>query len=227
MRIQRWGVVAVSMVSSALMACTHTPVGYRVPGAEKPSVTVVTAHDAAKLELSAWSLTMPLQEKEDASVLKFLEQAEASGAKYLTNLDVVSTAESNGQLQECRTHFLPVVAVEAQQYVGPRYYVRRQMKQEVVMTTGPGCAPEERSPGDGKNCTAVPVVQAPRPPNPLYSFEVVRADDPAPVKHWRLLKTDPECTPLAAGAQVKVAERIEARAYGCDGAASGCQDKTL
>ncbi|WP_309893921.1 hypothetical protein [Archangium sp.] len=226
MRIQRWGVVAVSMVSSALMACTHTPVGYRVPGAEKRSVAVVTAHDAAKLELPAWSLKMPLQEEEDASVLKFLEQAEASGAKYLTDVDRVFAAESNGQPLECRTHFLPVVAVENQQPGAPRYYVRRRVMEEVAMSYGPGCAPEQRSAGDGKNCTAVPVVRQSQPPAPLYVSEVVRADDAAPVKRWRLLKTDPECTPLAAGAQATVAERIEARAYGCDGAASGCQDKT-
>jgi len=226
MRIQRWGVVAVSMVSSALMACTHTPVGYRVPGAEERSVAVVTAHDAEKLKLSAWSLTMPLQEDEDASVLKFLEQAKASGAKYLTNVDMVFAAESKGQPLECRTHFLPVVAVEAQQG-GPRYYVRRRVMEEVAMTYGPGCEPEQRSAGDGKSCTAVPVVRSSQLPARLYVSEVVRADDAAPVKRWRLLKTDPECTPLAAGAQVTVAERIEARAYGCDGAAASCQDKAL
>jgi hypothetical protein len=214
------------MVSSALMACTHTPVGYRVPGAKERSVAVVTAHDAEKLKLSAWSLTMPLQEDEDASVLKFLEQARASGASYLANVDMVFAAESKGQPLECRTHFLPVVAVEAQQR-GPRYYVRRRVMEEVAMTYGPGCEPEQRSAGDGKNCTAVPVVRPTQPAARLYVSEVVHADDAAPVKRWRLLKTDPECTPLAAGAQVTVAERIEARAYGCDGAAASCQDKAL
>ncbi|QRO01110.1 hypothetical protein JRI60_19765 [Archangium violaceum] len=215
MKLRRGGLFAVSLVASTLVACAHTPVGYRMPGEDKEGVVVVTEHDAVKTKLPAWSASMPLvEEGEDASVLKFLAQADASGAKYLSGVDLVFLAEDAGSPMECRTHFLPVVAVETKRVIRENFpkYASRQVS---------------AGPSGGANRLPVPVQVNNTKTNQyvyVHMTDVPHYDEQLTVKRWRLLKSDPECKALESGPDKSI-ERVEGRAYGCD--ASACEDKSL
>ncbi|WP_257461191.1 hypothetical protein [Archangium lipolyticum] len=214
MKIRSGGLLAVAMAVPALVACTHTPVGYRVPGEGEQRVVVVTERDAVKTGQPAWSLAMPLGEEEDASVLKLLAQAEASGAKYLSDVDVVYAAEDNGQRLECRTHYLPVVAVESKTLQRPHFPMRAPMHVHVPQVT------VASSPGEVATTTVGETRTQPYVRLPAHLSDIPHYDEQLMVKRWRLLRTEPECKPLA-----QVVERVESRAYGCG--ASACEDKTL
>jgi hypothetical protein len=200
--------LAVTLGALSGVGCSHTPVGYRVPGKGLESVTVLTEHDAVTTGLPAWSLAMPLGAEEDASVLKFLEQAEASGAKYLTDVAVVFAAEDNGQPLECRTHFLPVMAVEKRKAVGA--VSTRWLMNSAPVRPLPSAASSFPLAGEQPY---------------RYVTEPVSLEDEQ-VRRWRLLRSEPECKPLEGSAPAKVAARVEGRVYGCHGT-SNCQDKTL
>jgi len=208
MRALNGWLLAITLGALSGVGCSHTLVGYQVPGKGLESVTVLTEHDAVTTGLPAWSLAMPLGAEEDASVLKFLEQAEASGAKYLTDVDVVFAAEDNGQPLECRTHFLPVVAVEKRRTVGA-VTVRWLMNPAPVRPL-PSAASTFPLAGDQQF---------------RYVTDPVAFQDEQ-VRRWRLMRSEPECKPLEGSAPSKVAARVEGRVYGCH-VESNCQDKTL
>ncbi|HEX8434872.1 MAG TPA: hypothetical protein VF697_07210, partial [Archangium sp.] len=104
--------LVVSTAVSTLMACAHAPEGYRPPGSKAGGLQVIAPEAAVETGLPEWSLAMPLGEKQDASVLEFLARAEAAGARYVSDVEVVFAAEEGGQLLECRTHITPVATLE-------------------------------------------------------------------------------------------------------------------
>jgi hypothetical protein len=216
MKIRSGGLLAVAMAVPALVACSHTPVGYRVPGEGDQRVVVVTEHDAVKTGQPAWSLALPLGEEEDTAVLKLLAQAEASGAKYLSDVDVVYAAEDNGQRLECRTHYLPVVAVESKTLSRTHFPRLAPAQVNVPQVTVPS------KPGEVATTTMGDAQTRPYMRQTLHLNDVPHYDEQLMVKRWRLLRTEPECKPLA-----QVVERVESRAYGCGDSASACEDKSL
>jgi hypothetical protein len=219
--------LVVSTAVSTLVACAHAPEGYRPPASKPDGVRVVAKDAAEKTGLPEWTFRIPLGEKEDASVLEFLALAEAAGARYVSDVEVVFAAEKGGQLLECRTHITPVVGV-AQRWLGgnPRRLTRTGGER---MVTGyqSTCRPDSAG---RLHCVQVPVsTESPT----LYAYkQAVDIPVTSPVgyqRQWRLQKSAPECTPQEAGAReaVLAAERVEGRIYGCSDASagSGCEDK--
>jgi hypothetical protein len=206
MKARQGCLLAMAVVASSWMGCAHQPVGYQVPGTAEESVTVLSEGDVPKTGLPAWSLAIPLGENQDESVLHFLERADASGAKYLTDVNVVFASEKNGQQMECRTHFLPTLTVENR----PAQVTRRV-----------------QDPSGYWRLMETKRSSTESPPYFRHDTDIVRYQEEVEVQRWRLLKTDPECKPLESGSPLVVAGRVEGRAYGCGDSTSGCQDKTL
>ncbi|PTL82383.1 hypothetical protein DAT35_16315 [Vitiosangium sp. GDMCC 1.1324] len=181
---------------------------------------VVKTDEAMKTGLPEWALAMPLGGPLDESVLRFLERAEAAGARYVSDVNIVFAARKDGQLLECRTHVQPVLTLE------------RRMSRAVMASV-----PESQSPMNylapckGRNCSSgstpmpVAVRYVYRPVADVPSFGLV-----ATWPRWRLQKSDPECT-LLEGGEASLAsrfQRVEGHAYGCgDASASGCEDRIL
>lgn len=74
-----------------------------------PPVVVATPEQAKQSGFEPWAISMPFGHAQDGSalVLKFLERAEASGARYLSNVQVVFMANDAGTELECRTRLMP------------------------------------------------------------------------------------------------------------------------
>jgi hypothetical protein len=193
-------------------------------------VRVIATEDAVKTGLPEWELAMPLGEKEDESVLAFLARAEAAGARYVSDVNVVFAAEKDGQLLECRTHITPVETLQQGVWDNTtRRLARTGGVRETVGYTNECKA----SAGKRVECVQVPVVR-----ETPTRFAALRATDvpvnSSPIgyrKLWRLKKSAPECTPREAEARelLVAAERIEGHAYGCGEAVAGsaCEDKVL
>jgi hypothetical protein len=222
MKTSKGWLLAVLPAVSTWMGCAHVPQGYRPPGSTEDGVRVVAAEEALKTGLPGWTLSMPLGEEKDASVLAFLERAEAAGARYVTDLDVVYAAEAQGQPVECRTHIQPVVTVE------PVTVTVLQMPQSRVYTADETrCRVNE----SGQNqCGQIPVAregQANRGlPNTLPVSS--RRQQSTWRRQWRLQKSVPECTPREESGSPLV-QRVQGRAYGCGDSTSApvCEDKAL
>jgi hypothetical protein len=231
MKSQKRWLIAVSAAVSGLMACGHAPEGYRAPGAKPEGLLVVKKDDAVKSGLPEWSLAMPLGAKQDESVLKFLAQAEAAGARYVSGVNVVYAARKDGQWLECRTHIEPVAAIEYGRRLGalPRGQLMRQVP--VTRTSTSYMTHCEGDPGSQNYCQQVPVPQnsAPRYESRL-NIDIRRYDPLTYERRWRLRKSAPECTPLAEGEQSLAGRflRVEGQAYGCGEApGAGCEDRVL
>ncbi|NVJ24884.1 hypothetical protein HUW62_27025 [Myxococcus sp. AM011] len=74
-----------------------------------PPVIVATPELAKESGFAPWAISMPFGHAQDGSalVLKFLERAEASGARYISNVQVVFMANDAGTELECRTQLMP------------------------------------------------------------------------------------------------------------------------
>ncbi len=221
--------LVVSTAVSTLMACAHAPEGYQPPGSKTDGVRVIATDAAEKTGLPEWALTIPLGEKEDESVLEFLARAEAAGARYVSDVEVVFAAEKNGQFLECRTHIKPVAGVAQRWSGGSTRRLARSGGERLVTGYQSSC----RQDSAGRlHCVQVPVThESPT----LYSYRTA-VDIPAtsPVayqRQWRLQKSAPECTPREAEARAAVvsSQRVEGHAYGCGEASSrsGCEDRAL
>ncbi|MCP3100432.1 hypothetical protein LZ198_16300 [Myxococcus sp. K15C18031901] len=70
---------------------------------------VASSDVARQTGLKPWALSLPFGANQDGSelVLKFLEHAEVSGARFVTDLQVVFSTEEEGQPLECRTPLTP------------------------------------------------------------------------------------------------------------------------
>jgi len=230
MTVRSGWLLAVSTAVSTLMACAHGPEGYRAPGSKPDGVLVVKAEDAARSGLPEWSLAMPLGEKEDASVLEFLARAEASGARYVSDVDIVFAGEKNGQLLQCRTHITPIASLARGWRVGAMT-ARGAMRQvpvtrqrQVTYVTRCGSNASVRN-----QCQQGAIVQESVPQFQYrLNADLAHYDQPVYLRRWRLQKSAPECTPLEGGeaSLVNGVERVEGRVFGC-GEVSGCEDQAL
>lgn len=74
-----------------------------------PPVIVATPELAKQSGFEPWAISMPFGHAQDGSalVLRFLERAETSGARYVSNVQVVFMANDAGTELECRTHLMP------------------------------------------------------------------------------------------------------------------------
>ncbi|NTX02341.1 hypothetical protein [Myxococcus sp. CA040A] len=72
-------------------------------------VIVATPALAQQSGFAPWAISMPFGHAQDGStlVLRFLERAETSGARYVSNVQVVFMADDGGTELECRTHLMP------------------------------------------------------------------------------------------------------------------------
>lgn len=95
-----------SLVSLLLLftACAHGPSARSGPG-----VLIAPAELARQTGLEPWAISMPFGKDQDGTelVLKFMERAEASGARFVSDMQVVFMAEEDGQPLECRTRLVP------------------------------------------------------------------------------------------------------------------------
>jgi hypothetical protein len=93
--------IAVVLLLSA--ACAHGP------RREGPGVLLAPAELARQTGLEPWAISMPFGKNQDGTelVLKFLASAEASGARFVSDMQVVFVAEEDGQPLECRTRLVP------------------------------------------------------------------------------------------------------------------------
>ncbi|MCE9670248.1 hypothetical protein LY474_20835 [Myxococcus stipitatus] len=85
-------------------ACAHGP----AQGSES-RVVVSSAELARQTGLKPWAISLPFGANEDGTdlVLKFLDRAETSGARFVTQLQVVFVTQEEGQSLECRTRLSP------------------------------------------------------------------------------------------------------------------------
>ncbi|NMO19494.1 hypothetical protein HPC49_48280 [Pyxidicoccus fallax] len=85
-------------------ACAHGP-----KGRSGPNVLITPAELALQTGLEPWAISMPFGKDQDGTelVLQFMERAEASGAHFVSDVQVVFMAEENGQPLECRTRLVP------------------------------------------------------------------------------------------------------------------------
>ncbi len=233
MRTSKGWLLAVVPAVSTWMGCAHTPQGYRPPGSKEDGVRVVASDQAEKSGLPEWSLSMPLGEEKDPSVLAFLARAEAAGARYVTDLDVVYAAEEQGRLMECRTHIRPVVTLEPAWLVGggvPPATLR--VPQTRVYTAYENHCRGKGNETSRNQCTQIPVAREGQAfAGMTRTIPVIsRQQQLSWRRQWRLQKSAPECTPRDEGESLAdVVQRVEGRAYGCGdaAAASGCEDQAL
>lgn len=94
---------AVTVVLLLSAACAHGP------RREGPGVLLAPAELARQTGLEPWAISMPFGKDQDGTelVLKFLDRAEASGARFVSDMQVVFVAEEDGQPLECRTRLVP------------------------------------------------------------------------------------------------------------------------
>lgn len=85
-------------------ACAHGPATRFGSG-----VLIAPAELARQTGLEPWAISMPFGKDQDGTelVLKFMERAEASGARFVSDVQVVFMAEAEGQPLECRTRLVP------------------------------------------------------------------------------------------------------------------------
>lgn len=85
-------------------ACAHGPAQRSGPG-----VLLAPAELARQTGLEPWAISMPFDKGQDGTelVLKFLDRAEASGARFVSDVQVVFMSEEDGQPLECRTRLVP------------------------------------------------------------------------------------------------------------------------
>jgi hypothetical protein len=231
MKNRKGWLIAVSAAVSGLMACAHAPEGYRVPGAKPEGLLVVKKAEAVKSGLPEWSLAMPLGAKQDESVLKFLAQAEAAGARYVSGLSVVYAAREDGQWLECRTHIEPVATLKHGLRVG-NMRLGPMIRQVPVTSSSTSYVTQcQGEPANQNACRQVPVLQesATRYEYRLNT-DIRRMDQLTYERRWMLKKSAPECTPLGEGEQSLAGRflRVEGQAYGCGEASGGeCEDRVL
>ncbi len=74
-----------------------------------PGVLLAPAELARQTGLEPWAISMPFPKDQDGTelVLKFMERAEASGAQFVSDVQVVFMAEEQGQPLECHTRLVP------------------------------------------------------------------------------------------------------------------------
>ncbi|WP_426731438.1 hypothetical protein [Myxococcus faecalis] len=103
---------ALTLLLLLCAACARTSSSSVVPR-RGPPVTVVPPELALESGYSPWAISMPFGLAQDGSalVLRFLERAEASGARYLSNVQVVFVADDAGTSMECRTNLMPEGAI--------------------------------------------------------------------------------------------------------------------
>ncbi|MFP2932823.1 hypothetical protein ACLESO_48300 [Pyxidicoccus sp. 3LG] len=84
-------------------ACAHGP---RRSGA---GVLLAPAELARQSGLEPWAISMPFPKDQDGTklVLEFMDRAEASGARFISDVQVVFMAEEDGLPLECRTRLVP------------------------------------------------------------------------------------------------------------------------
>ncbi len=116
--------LAVVLLLSA--ACAHGP-----SRREGPGVLLAPAELARQTGLEPWAISMPFSKGQDGTelVLKFLDRAEASGARFVSDMQVVFVAEEDGQPLECRTRLVPE---------GTAKDVQRGMRTAAAGSTSPG-----------------------------------------------------------------------------------------
>jgi hypothetical protein len=98
----RRSALALLLLLSA--ACAHGPAQRSGPG-----VLFAPAELARQSGLEPWAISMPFDHGQDGTelVLRFLDRAEASGARFVSDVQVVFMAEEDGQPLECRTRLVP------------------------------------------------------------------------------------------------------------------------
>ncbi|WP_342381795.1 hypothetical protein NVS55_19555 [Myxococcus stipitatus] len=96
--------LSVALMFLLVSACTRAPITR-----SGPTVSVAPADLAMKAGYTPWTLSMPFGEAEDGSalVLRFLDQAELSGARYVSDMRVVFMADDAGTELECRRSLVP------------------------------------------------------------------------------------------------------------------------
>ncbi|AGC45220.1 hypothetical protein MYSTI_03914 [Myxococcus stipitatus DSM 14675] len=96
--------LSVALMFLSVSACTHTP----SPRSGRV-VSVAPADLAMKAGYTPWTISMPFGEAEDGSalVLRFLDQAELSGARFVSDMQVVFMADDAGTELECRRRLVP------------------------------------------------------------------------------------------------------------------------
>lgn len=166
--------VAVVLLLSA--ACAHGP-----SRREGPGVLLAPAELARQTGLEPWAISMSFGKKQDGTelVLKFLDRAEASGARFVSDMQVVFVAEEDGQPLECRTRLVPE---------GTAKDVQKGMRTAEAGSKSPGLTLVKRSvvqPEFGCVETATPVVQNetytdPVQPSQQRTRSVVRRQEGAP-----------------------------------------------
>ncbi|AKQ66107.1 hypothetical protein A176_003019 [Myxococcus hansupus] len=96
----RYALLAVSL--SVFVGCTHS--ARRVEPVE-----LAPADLAQRAAMEAWSISMPFEQGQDGTelVLALLDRAEASGARYVSDVQVVFMTKQDGQPLECTTRLVP------------------------------------------------------------------------------------------------------------------------
>ncbi|MCP3100433.1 hypothetical protein LZ198_16305 [Myxococcus sp. K15C18031901] len=94
----------VAVLLLFVSACAHGP-----GQGSGPRVVVSSTELARQAGLKPWAISMPFGANEDGSdlLLKFLDRAEASGARFVTQLQVVFVTQEEGQSLECRSRLSP------------------------------------------------------------------------------------------------------------------------
>ncbi|GHG77378.1 hypothetical protein [Comamonas sp. JC664] len=104
----RYSLLAVSL--SFFVGCAHSsrPVA---------PVELAPADLAQRAVMDAWSISIPFEKDQDGTdlVLALLERAEASGARYVSELRVVFITQQNGHPLECSTKLVPESELDASQ----------------------------------------------------------------------------------------------------------------
>ncbi|QSQ15810.1 hypothetical protein [Myxococcus landrumensis] len=108
--------LSVALLFLLVSACARTSITR-----SGPAVSVAPADLAMKSGYTPWTISMPFGEAEDGSslVLRFLDQAELSGARYVSDMQVVFMADDAGTELECRRSLVPQAALATRQVQGP------------------------------------------------------------------------------------------------------------
>ncbi|WP_426752411.1 hypothetical protein [Myxococcus sp. Y35] len=102
----RSSLLAVSL--SVLVGCAH--------GTRRADPVVFAPADVSqRASMEPWAISMPFEQGQDGSelVLALLERAEASGARYVSDLQVVFVTKQGEQALECSTPLVPESELEA------------------------------------------------------------------------------------------------------------------
>ncbi|WP_338866519.1 hypothetical protein [Myxococcus stipitatus] len=96
--------LSVALLLLCVSACARASITR-----SSPPLSVASADLAKTLGYTPWAISMPFGDAEDGSalVLRFLDQAEMSGARFVSDVQVVFMADDAGMELECRRRLMP------------------------------------------------------------------------------------------------------------------------